>query len=523
MIKLVVTNEKNLELTELEKVHVGENKFGYYLIFLPEILNGYNLTECEVKLIQVFEDNTSVAIDIDTTQETRPIKEFITLDATSQAQMVTLSVLITHNGNVIGKTNQKTYQVYPTKNATPIDPREELDEIIAELRADNAQLETTVSEQSAEITEKNTLITELSGEVADLNGEVTELTSENTKLENLADTQRETIQHMLDNPPEPSLYTPPNAIIPSKQTQTITPPPTYDGLASVTVDRVDTTDIVDFLDHGIDELNYTGEVWSSFMTSFRPQINKLIIQATSISGNSFYRSYNILKYTFQNATNIGSNVVFGLSNDIISTTEVNAPQLQVLGAESIIYLSSLKYVNFPSLRTVGRGCICDNLSIDSIYLPNILSVTTFGITRGFLARSGFKTVIFKQPPVVLSQQGLLYNTPIANGNGYIYVPDDYVNSYKTATNWTIFADQIVGYSYESNAEVGDTYTPTYSGTVDHWDNVIVNGCEATTNSSTGVTTITKRGVFDEDYSSHVMIRALNSNGVPVHCEFLHVK
>ena len=37
MIKLVVTNEKNLELYELEKVHVGENKFGYYLIFLPLI------------------------------------------------------------------------------------------------------------------------------------------------------------------------------------------------------------------------------------------------------------------------------------------------------------------------------------------------------------------------------------------------------------------------------------------------------------------------------------------------------
>lgn len=189
MIKLVVTNEKNLELTELEKVHVGENKFGYYLIFLPEVLNGYNLTDCEVKLIQVFEDDTSVAIDVDTTQETRPIKEFITLDATAQAQMVTLSVLITHNGNVIGKTNQKTYQVYPTKNATPIDPREELDEIIAGLRADKAELEETVSEQAETITSQGNQITELSGEVDELTIENAEqaatITRQNTTIDEL--------------------------------------------------------------------------------------------------------------------------------------------------------------------------------------------------------------------------------------------------------------------------------------------------------------------------------------------------
>lgn len=33
-------------------------------------------------------------------------------------------------------------------------------------------------------------------------------------------------------------------------------------------------------------------------------------------------------------------------------------------------------------------------------------------------------------------------TPIASGSGYIYVPDDKVDTYKAATNWAVYADQI---------------------------------------------------------------------------------
>ena len=34
------------------------------------------------------------------------------------------------------------------------------------------------------------------------------------------------------------------------------------------------------------------------------------------------------------------------------------------------------------------------------------------------------------------------NTPIASGTGYIYVPSDMVSNYKTATNWSTYANQI---------------------------------------------------------------------------------
>ena len=36
----------------------------------------------------------------------------------------------------------------------------------------------------------------------------------------------------------------------------------------------------------------------------------------------------------------------------------------------------------------------------------------------------------------------LEDTPIANGNGYIYVPDEYLEGYKTQSNWSAIASQI---------------------------------------------------------------------------------
>lgn len=45
------------------------------------------------------------------------------------------------------------------------------------------------------------------------------------------------------------------------------------------------------------------------------------------------------------------------------------------------------------------------------------------------------------------------NTPIANGTGYVYVPDDLVNTYKAATNWSTFANQIKGLSELSSPPV----------------------------------------------------------------------
>ena len=64
-------------------------------------------------------------------------------------------------------------------------------------------------------------------------------------------------------------------------------------------------------------------------------------------------------------------------------------------------------------------------------------------TRAFYYASVMTALVLRGKSVcVLSDTEAFGKTPIASGTGYIYVPTDLVESYKTATNWSAYADQI---------------------------------------------------------------------------------
>ena len=61
----------------------------------------------------------------------------------------------------------------------------------------------------------------------------------------------------------------------------------------------------------------------------------------------------------------------------------------------------------------------------------------------FYQCSALKVVIIRSPAVcTMSTSNAFQLTPIASGTGYIYVPAALVDSYKAATNWSVYADQI---------------------------------------------------------------------------------
>lgn len=79
---------------------------------------------------------------------------------------------------------------------------------------------------------------------------------------------------------------------------------------------------------------------------------------------------------------------------------------------------------------------CDNLF--SIDIPeNISSLdSTF-------AESGMAILILRRTSSICStdDKNVLRNTPISDGEGYIYVPSALLDSYKTATGWSTYANQ----------------------------------------------------------------------------------
>ena len=57
--------------------------------------------------------------------------------------------------------------------------------------------------------------------------------------------------------------------------------------------------------------------------------------------------------------------------------------------------------------------------------------------------SNLKTIIFGGTKIFrITNTAVFSGTPIADGIGYIYVPDNLVETYKSNSNWAVFADQI---------------------------------------------------------------------------------
>ena len=50
-------------------------------------------------------------------------------------------------------------------------------------------------------------------------------------------------------------------------------------------------------------------------------------------------------------------------------------------------------------------------------------------------------ILRSETMAVLKYTKAFEGTPIESGTGYIYVPAALIDSYKTATNWTQYADQ----------------------------------------------------------------------------------
>lgn len=308
---------------------------------------------------------------------------------------------------------------------------------------------------------------------------------------------------------------------PSKTTQLITPDQGYDALSSVTVDAVNTLSINDFLDHGIDELVYEGEVYTNFLYNFSRPINKLVLTSTSLeTATNVLDGASAVKHVEVNGAERLSNQTF---NNMFLLESLNLKT--VIRADYTNFTSSyaLKNLNVPLFERFANRNNFINSNLRVAFFPVLNHATPGTNSYGIFKGSAIEALILKSPSITIANTGFLYDTPISIGIGYIYVPVDYVNTYKNTTNLTQLANQIVGYEFDQNVEIGDTFTPTITTNVVTWDNILVNEAAATTDSSTGVTEITGRGVFDDDYSSHVLVRGLDSNGVPVHCYLLHVK
>ena len=146
-------------------------------------------------------------------------------------------------------------------------------------------------------------------------------------------------------------------------------------------------------------------------------INRTITEIESdvsvVEDHAFYVCRSLTRAIFPNATYVGDN---GL-RDCTALVEVQIPKATSLQGGSLRGCSKLKKIDLPNVTmmyaSVFQGC------------------------------SVLGTVILRANSVcTISNANVFASTPIESGTGFVFVPDNLADQYRSATNWSTYAAQI---------------------------------------------------------------------------------
>lgn len=110
---------------------------------------------------------------------------------------------------------------------------------------------------------------------------------------------------------------------------------------------------------------------------------------------------------------------------------LNAPLVSLCAYDALAGITTLERVDFTDIASIMAGTFYNCTSLDTLIIRGGESGQIPALYGQNTYDGGFST---------------FYHTPIASGTGYIYVKDELVSEYQSATNWSRFASQIKGLS-----------------------------------------------------------------------------
>ena len=156
---------------------------------------------------------------------------------------------------------------------------------------------------------------------------------------------------------------------------------------------------------------------------------------TSVGSSAMANCLSLTSVNMPNVTSIGSNAMY----NCISLVSIDMPNVTSIGSNAMRNCISLVSIDMPNVTSVGSSAMQDCVSLTSVNMPNVTSIDS----NAMLNCMSLKSVRLGASQVVtLANTTAFTGTQIANGKGYIYVPDELVEDYKVATNWSVYADQI---------------------------------------------------------------------------------
>lgn len=154
----------------------------------------------------------------------------------------------------------------------------------------------------------------------------------------------------------------------------------------------------------------------------------------------------------------------GVFRGCTSLEYIDAPKVTYISNYVFYGCSNLKSINVaPNWRVIGTYTFYNCYNFELTELPETIEhipdyvfygckkiteltvkmPSTYNIGKYAFKGSGLTKLVFPNfTSVPSANTGFLDSTPIANGEGYIYLPDELVETAKTATNWKTYANQI---------------------------------------------------------------------------------
>ena len=169
--------------------------------------------------------------------------------------------------------------------------------------------------------------------------------------------------------------------------------------------------------------------------------------ATIVCERAFYLCTNLTRANFPKATQIGQYAFYSCSK----LTSIDLPSATSIEANSFNGCSALTSIDLPSATSIGNSTFEYCNKIVSANLPSATSIGSSAFSRC----ASLKSVILRSETVcalantsafqycyhILGTKNSTYN-PNGDKDGYIYVPANLVDAYKSATNWSTYASQI---------------------------------------------------------------------------------
>lgn len=190
-------------------------------------------------------------------------------------------------------------------------------------------------------------------------------------------------------------------------------------------------------------------------------------ELTTLPGNFMRSCLTIQELYFPKVTKIVGSYCF---QGCTSLESIDFPLLISANPAAFAMCDALTRTNLPSLETAGQMMFHDCKHLTNICLPKLATITGPGSSTASMFRGCFALKIIDVPSVTsIDTHGLgdcsaltalllrnpngictlaattAFNTQAVNGGKmFIYVPGNLVNSYKSATNWSTYANQFRG-------------------------------------------------------------------------------